>query len=35
MACPQIHQKREKENYNTKAQKLFDDASREVDDATT
>jgi hypothetical protein len=26
--------KREKENYNTEAQGLFDDASREVDDAT-
>jgi hypothetical protein len=34
-ACPQIHKKREKENYNTKAQELFDDVSREVDDATT
>jgi hypothetical protein len=32
-AQPQIHQKKEKKNYNTKAQELFNDASRKVNDA--
>jgi len=34
MACPQIQQKTEKKkNYNTKGLGLFDNASREEDDA--